>query len=95
MSYNLGASKKGFVFSLEAMISLLLFALILFSLPQKEAFSLKELTITQQENDLLRVWSAKESSEQEMIFDIQQMFGENAELWINDKPLIQTQKNQN
>ncbi len=75
---------RGFVFSLEATISLILFVLMLVALPIHENSSLKELLILQQENDLLRVWSAKESSPQEMIYDVKLMFGENGELWINE-----------
>jgi len=78
---------KGFVFSLEATIALILFVLMLVALPTHNTSSLKELLILQQENDLLRVWSAKQSSTQEMLSDIKLLFGENGELWINETQL--------
>lgn len=53
-------NKKGFVISIEAMISLLVLILVLLSLPQENNTSLKELLITQQENDLLRVWASEQ-----------------------------------
>jgi hypothetical protein len=83
------------VFALEAAISLLLFALMLFSLPIQNNFSLKELAIVQQENDLLRVWSAKETKESEMINDTKQLLGENAELWVGAKQILTTQVKKN
>ncbi|MFA5931252.1 MAG: hypothetical protein WC821_02990 [archaeon] len=99
MSRKLGYEKKhknkGFVFALEAAISLLLFALMLFSLPIQNNFSLKELAIVQQENDLLRVWSAKETKESEMINDTKQLLGENAELWVGAKQILTTQVKKN
>jgi hypothetical protein len=79
--------KKGFVFTLEAALSIMLLMLILFSFPSKECFSLKELTIAQEANDLLRVWSAKETSESEMIFDAQMVLGENFQILINGKEI--------
>lgn len=86
---------KGFVFALESTISILLFALMLFSLPTQNNFSLKELAITQQENDLLRVWSAKETSESEMIKDTKELLGENVELWVGTKQILTAQSKKN
>jgi len=88
-------AQKGFVFSLEATLSLLLFALMLFTLPTQESFSLKELAATQQANDLLRVWSAKQTTETEMISDTKILFENNAELWINESQLLDTKKRKN
>ncbi|MFA5125543.1 MAG: hypothetical protein WC462_00890 [archaeon] len=87
--------QKGFVFSLEATLSLLLFALMLFALPAQESFSLKELAATQQANDLLRVWSAKQTTETEMISDTKILFENNAELWINETQLLSAEKKKN
>ncbi|MFA6064723.1 MAG: hypothetical protein WCW44_03215 [archaeon] len=88
-------SKKGFVFSLEATISLILFVLLLIALPTHQNSSLKELLILQQENDLLRVWSAKESSPQEMLMDTKLLFGETGELWINETQLNKAKSEKN
>ena len=88
-------NQKGFVFSLEATLALILFGLMLFTLPQVQTTSLKELAITQQANDLLRVWSAKETNENEMILDTQKLFGQNAEVWINEKQILSAQKKKN
>jgi hypothetical protein len=86
---------KGFVFSLEAGIALLLFTLMLFALPQTKTHTAKELALVQQENDLLRVWSAKETRESEMIQDVKLMFGTNATLWVNEKQVLQGQIKKN
>jgi len=88
-------NKKGFVFSLEATLALTLFGLMLFTLPQIQMTSLKELAISQQENDLLRILSAKESSENEISLDAQELFGQNAEVWINEKQILFAQKKKN
>ncbi len=48
---------KGFVFSFEAVLSILIFSLILLSLPQTTQSSFKELIVIQKINDLLKVWS--------------------------------------
>jgi len=95
MGLAISFNKKGFVFSLEATLALILFGLMLFTLPQIQTTSLKELAISQQQNDLLRVWSAKESSESEMSTDTQKMFGQNAEVWVNKKQLLPSQKKKN
>jgi len=84
---KLKSQLKGFVFSLEATISLMLFLLMLTTLPAQQNSTLKELLIVQQENDLLRVWSTKETSVQEMIYDTNLLFGESGEVWVNDKQL--------
>lgn len=83
-------SCKGFLFSLEATISIMLFLLMITTLPQVQNSSLKELLILQQENDLLRVWSAKETNTTEMLKDVELMFGKNAEVWINETQLTKS-----
>jgi len=80
--------QKGFVFTLQSAIAIILLTLMLFSLPQAKNDSLKELAIIQQENDLLRVWSAKETTQNEMIQDTKLMFGEKAELFINETKIL-------
>ena len=79
--------ERGFVFSLEATIALMLFVLMLLALPIQQNTSLKELLILQQENDLLRIWSTKETPTNEMVSDIKLMFGENGEVWVNNVSL--------
>ena len=82
------ASPKGYIFTLEAGVSILLFMLMLSTLPQVRSESTKELALVQQANDLLRVWSAKETSEQEMVEDTKLVFGKSTELWINQKQTL-------
>jgi len=65
---------KAFVFSLEALIALLLFGLILFSLPLQKPLSLKEVLVVQQQDDLLRVWSYDFPFESEMVTDAKKLF---------------------
>jgi hypothetical protein len=81
---------KGFVFSLEATIALLLFVLMLIALPAHKESSLKELLILEQENDFLRVWSAKETSPSQMLNDARQIFEENVVVLVGENPLNQT-----
>ena len=87
--------EKGFVLTLEAGISILIFALLLFALPQQKSESMKELAAIQEANDLLRVWSAKTPTAQEMTGDLNGVFAGKAELWINEKEIISAQKTQN
>jgi hypothetical protein len=89
------AYEKGFVLSLEAILSILLFALMLFALPTTESTSLKEINAIQQANDLLRVWSATQTIENEMIKDTKILFQNNAELWVNENQLISCEKKKN
>ncbi|MFA6269277.1 MAG: hypothetical protein WCW13_04265 [archaeon] len=95
MSKKLRNVEKGFVFTLEAGVSIMLFGLMLFCLPQTQNFTLKELAIIQQADDLLRVWSAQETNESEMISDTNKLFGEAAEVWVNSKQLSIAQKKLN
>lgn len=85
-------NKKGFIMTLDAAISFLLLVLIIISFSHQEEYSLKELAIIQQENDLLRVWSAKETSEGEMIKDITWLFEEAGVLYINEKKVYGNEK---
>ncbi|MCX6803637.1 MAG: hypothetical protein NTY48_03630 [Candidatus Diapherotrites archaeon] len=75
--------QKGIVFAFEATIAILLFTMILLTLPQNKPVTLKELAIAQQANDLLRVWSYSFESPGEMILDANTIFGEKFELNIN------------
>lgn len=91
-------NKKGFVFSIEATISLLILVLILLSIPSEKSTSLKELLITQQENDLLRVWATPDElliNQDDLIRDSKKMFGENFTLYINQQKIYDKQNTQN
>ncbi|MFA5763735.1 MAG: hypothetical protein WC915_02895 [archaeon] len=77
---------KGFVLSFEAALTLILFSLILLSVPQPKTESFTELIILQQENDLLKIWS-KDYSPLEMIKDIKTNFT-NASLFIDEIQLV-------
>lgn len=93
-SINFLKNKKGFVFSIEATISLLVLILILLSLPSEKNTSLKELLITQQENDLIRVWASSDElliSQNDLISDSKKMFGEKFTLYINEQKIYGTQ----
>ena len=78
---------KGFVFTFEAILALLLFALMLYSIPLQKNSNLQELIIIQQSNDLLRVWSQSYPTEQEILFDTKLLFENNAEIMLNEKEL--------
>ncbi|NMA44879.1 MAG: hypothetical protein GX950_03660 [Candidatus Diapherotrites archaeon] len=88
-------NKKGFVISIEAMISLLVLILVLLSLPQENNTSLKELLITQQENDLLRVWASEQPliNQNDLINDSKKIFGENFTLYLDGKKIYGNQIN--
>jgi hypothetical protein len=60
---------KGFVFSFEALISLLIFSLLLISFPLEQKKDFTELIVLQQENDLLKIWN-NDFSEGEMKKDL-------------------------
>jgi Tfp pilus assembly protein PilV len=74
---------RGFVFSLEAVISVLLLAIAILTLFQHQTFSFKELVIIQQENDLLKVWSAKFPAEPEMASDAELLFKKKFKITTN------------
>lgn len=73
---------KGFFISLEAIISLFIFSLLLLSQISIQNEEYIDLIILQQENDLLKIWS-KNFNQTEMIKDI--LFFDNACLFINNK----------
>jgi len=85
---------KGFVFSFEAIIALLLFATILLSMNFGKDTSLKELMILQQENDLLKVWSVNFPTKGEMINDTKGLFN-NFELFLDNKKISGTKNGEN
>ena len=74
--------KKGFIFSMEAALSLLLIGMMLLSLSTPHPVTMKELLIIQQENDLLKIWSAQGFSETNALQDVKAAFGSNAELIV-------------
>jgi hypothetical protein len=78
---------RGFVFTFEAILALLLFALMLFAIPTQSNTNLEELLILQQSNDLLRVWSQSYPNEQELINDTKLVFQDKAIVKLNDKGL--------
>jgi hypothetical protein len=69
-------NEKAIVLTVEAMLSLLLFAVIATLPLQSQETSLAELLILQKENDLLKVWLLQESlpSEAEMLKDFETVF---------------------
>lgn len=82
---NKKTNKKGFNFSTEATIMLLLVSMILISIPQNKPQSYKELAITQKANDLLRVWSISIPNESEILSDAKWFLEKNYEISINGK----------
>lgn len=96
MKNKLGKIKiKGFVFSIEATISLLLFSIIILAVPIRENVSLKELLITQQENDLLKVWGNSSElliEKNTLIDDAKKMFGENFTIFVNQEKVYDSKK---
>jgi len=88
-------SKKGAIFSLEATISILCLAMLLTTVNYTEKQSNQELLITQQANDLLRVWSTQYENENTMIEDTKIIFGEKAELYINNKKIFSAAQEKN
>jgi len=86
-------SERGFVFSLEAVVALLLFGMLLLTTAQPKPVSIKELLILQQENDLLKVWSAHYPSEGEIIADTRLLFGGTAEVKVDGKVVAGAQGN--
>ena len=79
---------KGFVFTFESIIALILFALMLFSIHQENNPTLKELIILQQSSDIIRVWSQIYPTEEEMIKDSKTIFSNNVSLKINGKEVL-------
>jgi hypothetical protein len=77
---------KGFVLSFEATLTLILFSLILLSVPQTKTQNFTDLIILQQENDLLKIWS-KNYSPSEMITDVKTNF-DNASLFVDNIELV-------
>jgi len=87
--------KKGFIFSFEAILSLLLLLLMICFLPAQPNLSLKELACIQQANDLLRIWSLEETSESEMISDTKLVFENNAQVMMDEKIIYDNPKKNN
>jgi hypothetical protein len=76
-------SNKGFVFSLEAGLALLIFSFALITLFLPQEISLKEIYVLQQENDLLKIWSIDYPTIPQALTDCKKMFGNNFELKID------------
>lgn len=80
---------KGVIFSFEALISLILFALILISFPIIQETSFRDLIAIQQANDLLKVWSY-DFKINEMKSDIEFVFNKNATLIIDNQIIYES-----
>lgn len=79
------SKSKGFVFSMEATLSLILIGLMILSLQAPRSVSLKEVLIVQQENDLLKIWSIQGFDETQARNDVFDAFGANGEIIINNR----------
>jgi DNA/RNA endonuclease YhcR with UshA esterase domain len=70
---------NGFVFSLDAAISLIIISVIIaitiVSLSYVEQPTIEELLIMQKEHDLMKHWLVTDASEQEMVEQLQELFG--------------------
>jgi hypothetical protein len=88
-------SKKGFVFTLEACISFLIFCFVCINLASTQNFSFSELIVLQQENDLLKVWSINYPSDQDAINDCKLLLGEFFELKIGERIVYSKKKSEN
>jgi hypothetical protein len=86
MSKNINQS--GFVFSLEATIAILIFSLLLITINFPIENSLKELVAIQQANDLLKVWSTQYPNNFEITFDTNELFGNSANVFIDEKKIV-------
>jgi hypothetical protein len=86
---------KGAVFSIEAAISILCFAMLLTTINYTEKQSLKELIITQQADDLLRVWSAQFETQETIQEDAKKMFGNSASVYLNDEKILSAKEEKN
>ncbi len=84
---------KGFVLTMEAVISILLFGIAILCINLPSENSLKELLIIQQENDLLKVWSIDFPSESEMILDTKSLF-ENASVYLDGAEILKGSGNE-
>lgn len=78
---------KGFVFSTETIISLLLFSTILisFNIPKNESFT--DLIIIQQQNDLMKIWGKNFPNENDIKNDTK-LFFKNATVFLDEKKII-------
>ena len=76
-------NQKGFVFSLEATITILVFSLLLLTINFPPNNSMNELLIIQQENDLLKIWSIDYPTNSEIVFDATELFGENGRVFVD------------
>ena len=74
---------RGFVLSLEAVVSAMLFGSALMLLFQPASVSLGDIVVLQQENDLLKVWGVRYPSNAEALADAEKMFGKNFDLVID------------
>ena len=76
-------NQRGFVFTLESTIAILVFSLLLLTISFPASNSMTELLVIQQANDLLKVWSVTYPSNNEIVFDTRELFGSNASVSVN------------
>ncbi len=81
-------NEKGAIFSIEAAISILCFAMLLTTVNYTEKQSLKEVLITEQANDLLRVWSTGFETTDSMKEDANILFEDKAEIYVNGNKIL-------
>lgn len=80
---------KGFVFSFESTIALILFALILFSIPNYQSNDFRDLIIIQKSNDLLKVWSY-EFNINEFSSDAEFVFGKRVDVLVDGEFILKS-----
>jgi hypothetical protein len=78
---------RGIIFSLEAILSGIIFCIILLSMSNVQSDSLKELLIVQQGNDLLKIWSTDFPTNTEIISDTQALF-DNASVSLDGTEIL-------
>jgi len=80
---------KGFVLSMEAVLSLILFSLLFVSITPSPQISFKELIALEQANDLLKVWSSN-FEVNELKSDIEFMFNKNVTLKLDEIVIVES-----
>ncbi|MBT4191675.1 MAG: hypothetical protein HOE11_00040 [Candidatus Diapherotrites archaeon] len=76
-------NQRGFVFTLESTIAILVFSLLLLTISFPASNSMTELLVIQQANDLLKVWSVTYPSNNEIVFDTRELFGSKASVSVD------------
>ena len=84
---------KGFIISFETIFSILLFLLIILTINFPDQDNFKDLLLLQQENDLLKVWSANYPTNQEIVTDTMLMF-DHVSVFLDEKEILKSNGNQ-